>query len=492
MLAGLFKAPAKYAPHINLPAARARANEVLTNMVQGGFMTEGQVLSARLHPADVVDRGDRKSPDYFLDWAFEEAKRIGAKYGIHSMVARTTLDLNLQRAAEESVEFHLRQYGKDYRVTEGAIVVIENDGAVRAIVGGRDYGASQFNRATKALRQPGSSFKVYIYAAAMEHGLTPETTISDGPICWGNWSPKNYGRSYAGRITLTTAIAKSINTVPVRLAKDHLSIPVIKALAIAMGVESPLSDHKTMVLGTSGMTVMDQATGYNVFANGGFAGTRHGITQIMTRSGEVFYDFDRDAPKPQAGAVRTGDVGDELDAGAGAGDRHGASAPRSPASASAGKTGTTQGYRDAWFCGFTGNYTAAVWLGNDDFHPTNNMTGGSLPAMTWQRLMDYAHQNIDLKPIPGIENPFVDEDDGGQGRRGREGGGRKERAGSAGQAGRTVACDDQAAQANVGTLPRGAADRRAGGAEDAIGALTGHYRKQRPALHRDVLTGAGR
>ena len=163
MLAGLFKAPAKYAPHINLPAARARANEVLTNMVQGGFLTEGQVLSARLHPADIVDRGDRKSPDYFLDYAFDEAKRIAAKYGIHSMVARTTIDLNLQRAAEESLEFHLRQYGKDYGVTEGAIVMLENSGAVRAIVGGRDYGASQFNRATKALRQAGSSFKIYTY-----------------------------------------------------------------------------------------------------------------------------------------------------------------------------------------------------------------------------------------------------------------------------------------------------------------------------------------
>src|SRR5690349_18907415 len=144
MLAGLFKAPTKYAPHINLPAARARANEVLTNMVQAGFLTEGQVLSARLHPADVVDRGDRKSPDYFLDYAYDEARRIAQKYGIHSMVARTTIDLDLQSAAEESLEYNLRQYGKDYGVTEGAIVMLENNGAVRAVVGGRDYGESQF------------------------------------------------------------------------------------------------------------------------------------------------------------------------------------------------------------------------------------------------------------------------------------------------------------------------------------------------------------
>ncbi len=238
MLAGLFKAPAKYAPHVNLPAARARANEVLTNMVQGGFMTEGQVLSARLHPASVVDRGDVKSPDYFLDWAFDEAKKIADAKGIHSMVARTTIDMNIQRAAEESLEYHLRQRGKDYHVTEGAIVVLDNRGAVRAIVGGRDYGASQFNRATKALRQAGSSFKPYVYATAMENGFTPQSMISDGPISWGKWSPKNYGRSYSGRISLTTALVKSINTVPVRLAKEHLGVEPVVKLAHEMGVES--------------------------------------------------------------------------------------------------------------------------------------------------------------------------------------------------------------------------------------------------------------
>ncbi len=407
MLAGLFKAPAKYAPHVNLPAARARANIVLSNLVQSGFMTPGQVLSARLHPASVVDRGDRKSPDYFLDWAFEEVKRIAEKSGVHSVVARTTVDMNIQKAAEEAVEFNLRQYGKEYRVTEGAVVVIENNGAVRAIVGGRDYGASQFNRATKALRQAGSSFKPYVYATAMEHGFTPESVISDGPISWGNWSPKNYGRSFAGRVTLATALIRSINTVPVRLAKEHLTTAPIKALAEAMGVESPLSSHKTMVLGTSGMTVMDQATGYSVFATGGFADMRHGVTQLLTHSGQVIYDYDRDGPKPKrvlsekalsamnSILVQIPEVGTARRAAL-------------PSIRSAGKTGTTQSYRDAWYVGFTGNYTAAVWLGNDDYSPTRNMTGGSLPAMVWQRLMTYAHQNIDIKPIPGIQHPYVD------------------------------------------------------------------------------------
>ena len=299
MLAGLFKAPAKNAPHVNLPAARARANVVLTNLVQSGFMSEGQVLSARLHPASVVDRENRKSPDYFLDWAFDEAKRLAQESGIRSMVVRTTLDMNIQRAAEETLEFHLRQYGKEYWVTEGAIVVMENNGAVRAIVGGRDYGTSQFNRATRAQRQVGSSFKPYVYAAAMEHGFTPESVISDAPITWNGWSPKNYTRGFSGRMTLATALIKSINTVPVRLAKEHLTTKPIKVLAEAMGVESPVLSHKTMVLGTSELTVMDQATGYSVFANGGFAGMRHGIAQMRTHSGGIFYDHDRDAPPPR-------------------------------------------------------------------------------------------------------------------------------------------------------------------------------------------------
>jgi len=407
MLAGLFKAPAKFAPHVNLPAARARANVVLSNMVQSGLMTEGQVVAARRNPADVVDRGKDESPDYFLDWAFDEVKRIAANLPQHSLIVRTTLDRNLQRAAEEAIEFHLRQYGKEYQASQAAAVILDNDGAVRAIVGGRDYGESQFNRATKAQRQAGSSFKPYVYAAAMEKGLTPKSVVSDGPISWGNWSPRNYGRSYAGRVDLTTALVKSLNTVPVRLAKDYLTTAPIVALTRAMGIESPISSHKTMVLGTSGMTVMDQATGYNVFANGGFSGTRHGLTQIMSQRGDVLWDWARDGEKPRR--VLSEKAVSEMNSMLvqvpewGTGRR-----AALPMTRVAGKTGTTQSYRDAWFVGFTGNYTAAVWYGNDSFAPMKNLTGGVLPAMTWQRMMNYAHQNIDLKPIPGIDNSFPD------------------------------------------------------------------------------------
>ncbi|MBP1870385.1 Penicillin-binding protein 1A [Ensifer adhaerens] len=405
MLAGLFKAPARYAPHVNLPAARGRANEVLTNLVQGGLMTEGQVIAARLNPATVIDRAQVKAPDFFLDWAFDEVQRIARPFAQHSLIVRTTIDMGLQNAAEDSVESSLRQYGESFHVKQGALVMVENGGPVRAMVGGRDYGESQFNRATRALRQPGSSFKVYTYAAAMEKGMTPETIVVDAPITWRGWSPQNYGRSYAGRITILTAIAKSINTIPVRLAKDKLGTELIVQTAKNMGIETPLRTDKTMPLGTSEVTVLDQATAYAVFPAGGLQSRRHGISQILNYDGDILYDFSRDEPPakrilseqanasmnsmltqiPVIGTARKAALDNGIVTG--------------------GKTGTTQAYRDAWFVGFTGDYTTAVWFGNDDYTSTNNMTGGSLPAMTFKRLMDYAEQGIDHRQIPGITNP---------------------------------------------------------------------------------------
>lgn len=405
MLAGLFKAPAKYAPHINLPAARARANVVLSNLADAGFMSEGQLAVARRNPASVVDRAKGDNPDYFLDWAFDEVKKITSNIPQHNLIVRTTLDRNIQKAAEDAIEFHLRQYGAQYKVTEAATVIIADDGSVRAIVGGRDYGESQFNRATKALRQAGSSFKPYVYAVAMEKGLTPDTIVSDAPVAWGNWMPRNYGRSFAGRVDLTTALIKSYNTVPVRLAKDYLTTKPIVALTKAMGVESEISSHKTMVLGTSGMTVMDQATGFSVFANGGYAGMRHGIVQIADPSGKVLWDYRRDKPEPHR--VLSEKAASEMNSMmVQVSERGTARRAALPMTRVAGKTGTTQSYRDAWFVGYTGNYTAAVWFGNDNYAPMNNLTGGVIPAMTWQMMMMQAHQNIDLKAIPGISNPF--------------------------------------------------------------------------------------
>ncbi|MBZ5761694.1 MULTISPECIES: transglycosylase domain-containing protein [Rhizobium] len=406
MLAGLFKAPTKYAPSVNLPAARARANDVLSNLVQSGFMTEGQVVAARRNPASVVDRAEVVSPDFFLDWAFDEVQRLSARFAERSLIVRTTIDMSLQKATEDSIGSSLLEYGEHYNAKQGASVLIETGGAVRAMVGGRDYGESQFNRATKALRQPGSSFKIYTYAVAMENGMTPATTIVDAPISWGNWSPHNYENRYEGRVTLTEAIAKSINTIPVRLAKEHFGIQPIREMAKRMGVESPVRNDKTIPIGTSEVTVLDQATAYAVFPSDGLQSRRHGVSEIVGYDGKILYDFNRDEPaakrvlSEQANASMTQMLTQIPVIGTGR------KAALDRGIVVGGKTGTTQAYRDAWFIGFSGNYTCAVWFGNDDYTSTNNMTGGTLPAMTFKKIMDYAHQGIALKAIPGIADPF--------------------------------------------------------------------------------------
>ncbi|MGY4607742.1 membrane peptidoglycan carboxypeptidase [Bradyrhizobium sp. USDA 4474] len=195
MLAGLFKAPTKYAPHINLPAARARANVVLDNLVDAGFMTEGQVFGARRNPAFAVDRRDEASPNYYLDYAFDEMRKLvdtfPKSYTERVFVVRLAIDTNVQKAAEDAIENQLRQFGRDYHATQAATVVSDLDGGIRAMVGGRDYGASQFNRAVDAYRQPGSSFKPYVYTTALLNGFTPNSVVVDGPVCIGNWCPQN-------------------------------------------------------------------------------------------------------------------------------------------------------------------------------------------------------------------------------------------------------------------------------------------------------------
>ncbi|WP_175869174.1 transglycosylase domain-containing protein [Bartonella gabonensis] len=408
MLAGLFKAPTKYAPHSHLFAAQTRANVVLSNLVNSGFMTESQIINAHRHPARALPQIDNNQPDYFLDWAFAEVKKMRDQLPSHSLIIQTTLDPALQKAAEESIAYHLHQYGQQYRVTQAATVILDNNGAVCAMVGGLDYKKSQFNRATQGGRQPGSSFKPYVYAAALEHGLSPSTIVLDAPINWGGWTPKNNSGRYLGKIDLATALAFSINTVPVYLTYQYLNRdtkPIIDLIK-NMGINAHILSHKTMVLGTSNMTPMDQATGFNVFANGGIAGNRHGFTQIRTIDGHVIWDFERNGnnlhrvlTEQSAAYMNQMMVGVTT---RGSGKR-----AALPMTLVAGKTGTSQSYRDAWFVGFTGNYTGAVWMGNDNFSPMNRAFGGGVPAMIWHRIMLSAHQNIMLKQLYGVKDSLL-------------------------------------------------------------------------------------
>ncbi|MEZ5790524.1 MAG: PBP1A family penicillin-binding protein [Nitratireductor sp.] len=414
MLAGLYKAPTKYAPHINLPAARARANEVLTNMVQAGFMTEGQVIAARRKPASVVERQDAEGPNYFLDVAFEELKGLAQRYPTRTFIAKTTVDLDLQRAAEDAIESNLRQYGEQYKASEGAMVVIDHDGAVRAIVGGRDYGLSQFNRAYSSRRQPGSSFKPFVYASAIENfGYDENTKITDGPVCVTRpttWCPKNYAGGYAGRTNFTTALVKSYNIPPVKLylgsdGMQALGGKRIEETVRKMGVTSPLTLVPPMVLGANDLTLYEMATAYGSFMTGGWKLDSHTVTQISDSQGNVLFDYRKDHNPPvRALEERTVQAMNRMLVQVpewGTARRAALEGIRA-----AGKTGTTSRYVDAWFVGYTGNYVAAVWYGNDNNSVTNRMTGGSVPAMTWQKFMTYAHQNIELLPVPFVDDPF--------------------------------------------------------------------------------------
>ena len=417
MLAGLYKAPTKYAPHVNLPASRTRANEVLTNMVQAGFMTEGQVIAARKKPATPVERNDVEGPNYFLDWAFEEVQEIARTLPERSFIAKTTVDLDLQRAAEDAITSTIRSDGERYGVSEAAMVSIDNEGGVRAIVGGLDYGSSQFNRAILSKRQPGSSFKPFVYATAVrENNLKETTPITDGPICvrtaGRSWCPHNYSGGYRGRIDLQTAIINSINTIPVKLYVGGDGIPGIGGKKIVetarkMGVTSELVMSPAMVLGANGLTVMEMATGYGTFMTGGMRLHTHGITQLTNQQGEVVYDYRKDGPQPER-ALDERTVGVMNRMMAQIPEIGTARRARLDGIRAAGKTGTTSAYRDAWFVGFTGNFVTAVWMGNDNYKPTRRLTGGSLPATIWNKYMSFATQNIDLKPIPYIDNPFPD------------------------------------------------------------------------------------
>ena len=401
MLAGLFKAPTKYAPHANLPAARARANDVLSNMVAAGFLTEGQVVAARRRPATPVDRQRTYSPDYFLDYAFDEIQEMAPAE--HTLVVRTTIDLGMQKRAEEAIENTLRQHGEELEVSQGAAVFMEPFGAVRAMVGGRDYSASQFNRATDAARQPGSSFKPYVYMAALLAGKTPTSTITDQPYCIGNWCPKNYGGGYYGRVTLLEAIARSLNSVPVQLAAQ-VGRDRVAAVTREFGIDLPAKPDWPFVIGAFEVHMIDHAAGYAVFANGGHRITPFAVEEIRSTTGRVLYERAREGKPPQRIfpadkiAMLNGMLHNAVETGTG----QRAKLDGIPAG---GKTGTTQSSRDAWFCGFTGNLVGVVWVGNDDYTPMERVTGGMLPAPIWHEVMAYAHQNIELKQAPGMPPP---------------------------------------------------------------------------------------
>jgi len=412
MLAGLFKAPTKYAPHVNLPAARARANDVLHNLVDAGFMNASQILPAQRNPATPVAHKEDSTPDWYLDWAHNEVQKLAnaGKLGEDRVLnVRLALDSNIQKQADSVIEQKLREEGRSYHVKQSAMVIMEPDGAVRAIVGGRDYGASQFNRATDALRQPGSSFKPYVYLTALMTGkFKPTTIVVDSPVCIGNWCPHNFGGRYAGSLPLANALARSLNTVAVKLSiaigngNPKLGRAKIVETARKLGITAPLEDTPSLPIGADEVSVIEHSAAYAAFVNGGKRTTPYAAVEITNRRGDVLYRHDRDAPKQEQAAPfdKVVELGSMMRKVVEEGTAR--SAQLGPGIDVIGKTGTTNGFKDAWFCGYSGTMGGCVWYGNDDGAEMNNMTGGSLPARTWHDIMAYAHQGLPIKHIVGM------------------------------------------------------------------------------------------
>jgi penicillin-binding protein 1A len=423
MLAGLFKAPTKYSPNVNLPAARARANDVLSNLVDAGFMTEGQVYAARRNPATPVDHNVQGSPDWYLDFAYDEVKTLAneGKLGDDRVLTvRTGLDTGLQVKTESVLEDMLRVRAPAYHAHQAASVVAEINGLVRAMVGGRDYGASQFNRATDALRQPGSSFKPFVYLTALMTGKIHANTVVDGSdVCIGDYCPHNFGGVHTGRLPLLNALEQSLNTVAIRLSimigenywppkqSYHLAKIAelgrskIVATARAMGVTTPLPDTVSLPIGADDVHMIDMVGANAVFGNGGKRATPFAAIEIRNSHGDVIYTHEANAPAPEQviPAEKIAEMNNMLTHVLTDGTGR---AAQIPGIIAGGKTGTTNGSTNAWFNGFTGNLVCSVWFGNDDNSPMENMTGGTLPAQSWHDIMLYAHQGLDIKPPYGV------------------------------------------------------------------------------------------
>lgn len=401
LLAGLIKAPSRYAPTNDLQRAQWRAELVLRRLVDNDILTEGQVFAARATPATIVERAPREGSQYFVDWIAEEVAAL-LPDATGQLIVYTTLDPGQQAAGEIAIadaiadrEAAQAESDDPEAPTQGALISLDPDGAVRAMVGGRDYLESQFNRTVQAERQPGSAFKPFVYLAALENGLTPESRVSAGPIFVDGWSPQNGGR-FSGRVTLLDAMKFSINTVAVRLSEQVGRAKVIDA-AERLGITSPLASHASLALGTEEVNLIDLTSAYAVFANGGFRARPYGIVRIVNPDGETVYEQQSLATRVVApGAARSMNYLLYQVILTGTGDE--AAIGGRPA---AGKTGTSQESRDAWFVGYTADQVAGVWFGHDDASPMAGAEGGGISAQTWARFMKTVHMGRPMTDLAG-------------------------------------------------------------------------------------------
>jgi penicillin-binding protein 1A len=396
VLAGLLKAPSKFSPLGNPGLARSRARVVLKTMQEAGALSQPEAQMAAGESVQfVLSRPPKQltGMEYAVDFVMEQMLgRIGDVRG--DLTIETTLDGGLQKRAQSVLREHVLLQGEAQDATQGAVVVLDLDGSVRALVGGRSYAESQYNRATKGRRQPGSAFKPFVFLAALEGGLSPDSFMNDEPLTVHGWTPRNFNGTHKGSVTLREALATSINTVAVRLYLDAGKRRVV-ATARRLGITSDLLDGPSLALGASEVTALELTNAYVPFANGGAGTTPIVVRRVLSAKGRVLFEAKPKIEHRLVDAKHVAAMNDMLHHTVTSGTGRAANLRQH---AVAGKTGTSQDFRDAWFVGYTGHLVGGVWIGNDSGKSTHGVAGGGLPAKIWRDIMKSAHE--DRAPAP--------------------------------------------------------------------------------------------
>ncbi len=403
MLAGLLKAPTRYAPTNNLERSQQRANIIVGLMEDQGYLTASQASSARSNPAQLSDAAEAKAGGYFADWVMSDGPDYFTRNTTEDVLIKTTLDQRIQTAAEDAMKYIFENKVKEGSKAQAAIIVMSADGAVRAMVGGRKTKVSGvFNRATTAKRQTGSAFKPFVYAAALELGHHYNSTVVDEPYTLdipgsGPWSPENYTRKHYGQVTLEYALANSLN-VPAVKVSEAVGRDNVRQIASDFGIQSDLAAGPALALGASEATLIEVVGAYAGILNGGSSVKPYGLTELtlmgddtplMDADGGIGERVIREEAARELIYMMSKVVSE------GSGQR-----ARLPDREAAGKTGTTSAARDAWFVGFTADYVAGVWMGYDDNTPLSGVTGGGLPAEIWHEVMVRVHEGLPPRPLP--------------------------------------------------------------------------------------------
>ncbi|MBB6124099.1 transglycosylase domain-containing protein [Sphingobium subterraneum] len=388
IIAGLVKAPSSYSPTADAQAAIGRAGVVLDVMEENGVISSAQHDAAKIADVKLAPEPPQNSVRYFTDWALPQLDVLVDEPN-EPLEVYTTIDLNMQRAATAAIQSNAP------RGTQGALVAIDRDGAVRAMVGGLDYVTSNYNRATKAVRQPGSAFKLFVYMAALEGGYTPETAVVDEPVEIDGWSPRNSSGRYSGQIDIRTAFAYSINTVAAKLGQE-VGFASIADMGRRFGITTPINTHPSMVLGTSDVRLLDMTRAFASVARKGIAVTPYGITRVTTADGRLLYTHEDDTSRVLIAPWVAAGITDLLQTAVNTGTGHAAQIGRPVA----GKTGTTSSNKDGWFLGFSSGITTGVWMGRDDARAVGGLQGGRAPAQAFASFMRVA---VAKRPVEQFE-----------------------------------------------------------------------------------------